>query len=194
MEYYEDLTNALKQLAVAQSFRDAGRLDAYTDICGPCIDCDEDFLYGNWYDLINATADFADIRWDESETCERMYFSDEPMRQYFTFVKQHADGLGIRMKDDPYYKDICADVYDTLLDACPYSCYFRVVTQTHHKYGYGLSVWVYCEQFYDPESLLDGILQVIGIFTHRLSMLKAQGLIPSDNLISFPEPAVKEAA
>ena len=90
MEYYEDLTNALKQLAVAQSFRDAGRLDAYTDICGPCIDCDEDFLYGNWYDLINATADFADIRWDESETCERMYFSDEPMRQYFTFVKQHA--------------------------------------------------------------------------------------------------------
>ena len=40
MEYYEDLTNALKQLAVAQSFRDAGRLDAYTDICGPCIDCD----------------------------------------------------------------------------------------------------------------------------------------------------------
>lgn len=194
MEYYEDLTNALKQLAVAQSFRDAGRLDAYTDICGPCIDCDEDFLYGNWYDLINAVADFVDVRWDESETCERMYFSDEPMRQYFTFVKQHADGLGIRMKDDPYYKDICTDVYDTLLDACPYSCSFNIVTQTHHKYGFGLSVWVYCEQFYDPESLLDGILQVIWLFSHRVSGLKAQGLIPTDNLIPFPEPDAKEAA
>ena len=116
------------------------------------------------------------------------------MRQYFTFVKQHADGLGIRMKDDPYYKDICRDVYDTLLDACPYSCYFRVVTQTHHKYGYGLSVWTDCEQFYDYDRLLDGILQVIWLFSHRVTMLKAQDLIPTDNLILFPEPADKEAA
>lgn len=194
MEYYENLTYALKQLSIVQSFHDAGRLEEYKKACGTIIDCDEDFLYGNWYDLINAIADFADIRWDESETCERMYFSDEPMLQYFTFVKQHAEGLGIRMKDDPYYKDICTDVYDTLLDACPYSCYFRVVTQTHHMYGYGLSVWVYCEQFYDFEQLLDGILQVIWLFAHRVTMLKSQGLIPSDNLISFSKSDNKEAA
>ena len=117
MEYYENLAYALKQLSIIQAFHDAGRLEEYKKVCSTTIDCDEDFLYGNWYDLINATADFVDIRWDESETCERMYFSDKPMRQYFTFVKQHADGLGIRMKDDPYYKDICTDVYDTLLDA-----------------------------------------------------------------------------
>ena len=194
MEYYETLTYALQQLSIAQSFYDAGRLQNYKEACGTYIDCDEDFLYGNWYELLNATADFVDVRWDESETCERMYFSDEPMRQYFTFVKQHAADLGIRMKDDPYYKDICRDVYDTLLDACPYSCSFNIVTQTHHQYGYGLSVWVYCEQFYDPEHLLDGILQVIWLFSYHVSMLKAQGLIPTDNLILFPEPADKEAA
>ena len=154
MEYYENLAYALKQLSIVQAFHDAGRLEEYKKVCDTTIDCDEDFLYGNWYDLLNATADFVDVRWDESETCERLYFSDKPMRQHFTFVKQHADGLGIRMKDDPYYKDICADVYDTLLHTCPYSCYFRVVTQTHHKYGCGLSVWLYCERFYDRASLL----------------------------------------
>ena len=104
------MTYALKQLSIIQSFHDANRLEEYQKVCDTKIDCDEDFLYGNWYDLINATADFVDIRWDESETCERMYFSDEPMRQYFAFVKQHADSLGIHMKDDPHYKDICTVV------------------------------------------------------------------------------------
>lgn len=194
MEYYENLTYALKQLSIVQSFHDAGCLEEYKKVCDTTIDCDEDFLYGNWYDLLNAAADFVDVRWDESETCERLYFSDKPMRQYFTFVKQHADNLGIRMKDDPYYKDICTDVYDTLLDACPYSCYFRVVTQTHHKYGFGLSIWVDCEQFVDYDCLLDGILQVIWLFSHRLSVLQVQGLMTTDNLIPFPESADKEAA
>ena len=197
MENYEQLTYALKQLSIAQSFYNIGRLDAYIQGCGPFVDCDETFIYGNWYELLSATADFVDVRWDESETGERIYISDECMRRYFTFVKKHADNLGIRMQDDCYYKDICQDVYDTLLDACPYHCYFRIVTQTHHLYGYGLSVWIYSEQFYNHDCLLNGILQTIEIFSHRLSMLEVQGLISTDNVIPFPEPAEntqKEAA
>lgn len=197
MENYEPLTYALKQLSIAQSFYNVGRLDAYIQSCGPFVDCDEDFMYSNYYELFSAATDFIDFRWDESETCERIYFSDECIRHYFTFVKEHADSLCIRMQDDPYYKDICQEVYDALLVACPYSCYFRIVTQTHHQYGYGLSVWIDSEQFYDQDCLLNGILQVIGIFTHRLSILEAQGLISTDNVIPFPEPAentAKEAA
>ena len=45
MEYYEELTYALKQLSVVQSFYHAGRLEAYKENCGSHIDCDEDFLY-----------------------------------------------------------------------------------------------------------------------------------------------------
>ena len=197
MGNYEQLTYALKQLSIAQSFYNIGRLDAYIQGCGPFVYCDETFVYGNWYELLSATADFVDIRWDESATCERIYFSDECMRRYFAVVKEHADSLCIRLQDDPYYKDICQDVYDTLLDACPYNCCFRIVTQTHHPHGYGLSVWIYSEQFCDNDRLLNGILQTIEIFSHRLSMLEAQGLISTNTVIPFPEPAentTKEAA
>ena len=37
MEYYEELTYALKQLSVVQSFYHAGRLEAYKDNCGSSI-------------------------------------------------------------------------------------------------------------------------------------------------------------
>ena len=40
MEYYEELTYALKQLSVVQSFYHAGRLEAYKENCGSSIDCD----------------------------------------------------------------------------------------------------------------------------------------------------------
>ena len=156
MEYYEELTYALKQLSVVQSFYHAGRLEAYKENCGSRIDCDEDFLYANWWELVEAAADFVDVRWDESETCERLYFSDAVIRRCLAQVQKHADNLGIRLKNDPYYQEICNDVYDILLDACPYNCCFRVVAQTHHKRGFGLSVWIYCEQFYDLGGLLNG--------------------------------------
>ena len=98
MEYYEELTYALKQLSVVQSFYHAGRLEAYKENCGSRIDCDEDFLYANWWELLEASADFVDVRWDESETCERLYFSDAVIRRCFAQVQKHADNLGIRLK------------------------------------------------------------------------------------------------
>ena len=90
MEYYEELTYALKQLSVVQSFYYAGRLEAYKENCGSSIDCDEDFLYANWWELLEAAADFVDVRWDESETCERLYFSDAVIRRCLAQVQKHA--------------------------------------------------------------------------------------------------------
>ena len=101
MEYYEELTYALKHLSVVQSFYYAGRLEAYKENCGSRIDCDEDFLYANWWELLEAAADFVDVRWDESETCERLYFSDAVIRRCLSQVQKHADNLGIRLKNDP---------------------------------------------------------------------------------------------
>lgn len=98
MEYYEELTYALKHLSVVQSFYYAGRLEAYKENCGSRIDCDEDFLYANWWELLEAAADFVDVRWDESETCERLYFSDAVIRRCLSQVQKHADNLGIRLK------------------------------------------------------------------------------------------------
>ena len=46
MEYYEELTYALKHLSVVQSFYYAGRLEAYKENCGSRIDCDERQLVG----------------------------------------------------------------------------------------------------------------------------------------------------
>ena len=100
MEYYEELTYALKHLSVVQSFYYAGRLEAYKENCGSRIDCDEDFLYANWWELLEAAADFVDVRWDESETCERLYFSDAVIRRCLSQVQKHADNLGIRLKND----------------------------------------------------------------------------------------------
>ena len=60
MEYYEELTYALKHLSVVQSFYYAGRLEAYKENCGSSIDCDEDFLYANWWELLEAAADLAE--------------------------------------------------------------------------------------------------------------------------------------
>ena len=187
MEYYEELTYALKQLLVVQSFYHAGRLEAYKE------DCDEDFLYANWWELLEAAADFVDVRWDESETCERLYFSDAVIRRCLAQVQQHADSLGIRLKNDPYYQGICNDVYDILLDACPYNCWFRVVAQTHHKRGFGLSVWIYCEQFYELGGLLNGILEVMAYFSQEAARLEHQNMLTSEPIV-FSQFTESEAA
>ena len=62
-----------------------------------------------------------------------------------------------------------------MLDYCPYSCWFRLVTQTHHEYGYGLSVWVEEEQFTDWEPLLTGLLDVMTYFRSSMEILSAEG-------------------
>ena len=192
---YPEIADILTQISFAQTFYESGRLKAYKKQFGSSLFPEEDFLFVNWFELLQASADFVDMRWDESETSHRLYFSDSSMRRYFAFVQQHAAQLGIRMKDDPYYQNACRVVYDILLDTCPYSCYFRVVTQTHHKYGYGLSVWIDCEQFWDDYSaLLYAVLDAIWYFTDSVQRLERQGLLITDNLIPFHRHTESEAA
>lgn len=108
-------------------------------------------------------------------------------------MQKHADNLGIRLKNDPYYQEICNDVYDILLDACPYNCCFRVVAQTHHKRGFGLSVWIYCEQFYELSGLLNGILEVMAYFSLETARLEHQNMLTGEPIV-FPQLTESEAA
>ena len=139
MRSYENLQYAFQQLELAAAYYAAGKLDEFIRNTGSLLVGDEDFLYANWYELLYALADFVDIRDDEDTMTNRMYFSDETMRVYFAHAQTCAARDGIPLKQEAYYQNACSYVYDTLLDACPYSGYFRVVTQPHHEYGYGLS-------------------------------------------------------
>ena len=141
MRSYEELAYAFQQLELAALYWEAGKLDEFIAATGSALREDEDFLYANWYELLDAVADFTDIREDEDTLTCRMYFSDAVIRDYFRFARKHAEDAGIPPKQDPYYLDALSYFSTTMLDYCPYSCWFRLVTQTHHEYGYGLSVW-----------------------------------------------------
>ena len=193
MRSYEDLQYAFQQLELAALYREAGKLDAFIAATGSALWGNEDFLYANWYELLDAVSDFTDIREDEDTLTCRMYFSDAVIRDYFCFAQRHAEQAGIPLKQDPYYLDALSYFSTTMLDCCPYGCWFRLVTQTHHKYGYGLSVWIDEEQFTDWEPLLTGLLDVMTYFRSSMEILKADGKV--GQVISSTHPAQeKEAA
>ena len=194
MRSYENLQYAFQQLELAAAYYAAGKLDEFIRNTGSLLVGDEGFLYANWYELLYALADFVDIRDDEDTMTNRMYFSDETMRVYFAHAQTCAARDGIPLKQEAYYQNACSYVYDTLLDACPYSGYFRVVTQPHHEYGYGLSVWVEIEAFSDWESLLSGLLDIMRFFRSSVEVLKATGEI--GKVVTFPAETqqAKEAA
>ena len=174
MRSYEDLQYAFQQLELAALYREAGKLDAFIAATGSALWGNEDFLYANWYELLDAVSDFTDIREDEDTLTCRMYFSDAVIRDYFRFARKHAEDAGIPPKQDPYYLDALSYFSTTMLDCCPYGCWFRLVTQTHHKYGYGLSVWIDEEQFTDWEPLLTGLLDVMTYFRSSMEILSAE--------------------
>ena len=76
MRSYEDLQYAFLQLELAARYQEAGRLEGFIRNTGNALWGDEDFLYTYWYELLNALADFVDIREDEDTLICRMYFSD----------------------------------------------------------------------------------------------------------------------
>lgn len=174
MRNYADLQYAFQQLELAALYQRAGKLDEFIAATGCMLWGDEDFLYTNWYELLDAVADFTDIREDEDTLTCRMYFSDAVIRNYFCSAQRHAEDAGIPLKQDPYYLDALSYFNNTMLDYCPYSCWFRLVTQTHHEYGYGLSVWTAEEQFTDWEPLLAGLLDVMTYFRTSMEILAAE--------------------
>ena len=174
MRSYENLQYAFQQLELAAAYYAAGKLDDFIRNTGSLLIGDEDFLYANWYELLDAVADFTDIREDEDTLTCRIYFSDAVIRDYFRFAQQHAKKAGIPLKQDPYYLDALSYFSTTMLNYCPYSCWFRLVTQTHHEYGYGLSIWVAEEQFTDWEPLLTGLLDVMMYFRTSMEILSAE--------------------
>lgn len=70
---------------------------------------------------------------------------------------------------------------------------FRVVAQTHHKRGFGLSVWIYCEQFYELGGLLNGILEVMAYFSLETARLEHQNMLTGEPIV-FPQLTESEAA
>lgn len=187
MRSYENLQYAFQQLELAARYRDAGKLDEFIRNTGSLLTGDEDFLYASWYELLNAVADFVDIREDEDTLTCRMYFSDAMIRDYFCFAQRHAEEAGIPLRQDPYYLDALSYFNSTMLDRCPYSCWFRLVTQTHHEYGFGLSVWAAEEQFTDWEPLLASLLEVMTYFRSGMEILKAAG--KTGQVTALPHPA-----
>ena len=193
MRSYEDLQYAFLQLELAARYQEAGRLEGFIRNTGNALWGDEDFLYTYWYELLNALADFVDIREDEDTLICRMYFSDAVIQDYFRFAQRHAEQAGIPLKQDVYYLDALSYFNNTMLDYCPYRCWFRLVTQTHHEYGFGLSVWIYEEQFTDWEPLLAGLLDVMTYFRSSMEILASDN--KTGQVISFSHPAqAKEAA
>ena len=192
MRSYEELQYAFQHLEIAAAFHGAGRWDAFLRSAGDLLVGDEDFLYANWYELLDAVADFTDIREDEDTLTCRMYFSDTVIRDYFLFAQKHAEQAGIPLKQDPYYLDALSYFSTTMLDHCPYSCWFRLVTQTNHEYGYGLSVWVAEEQFTDWEPLLTGLLDVMTYFRTSMEIVKADGT--TGQVIPLVHPAQEKEA
>lgn len=177
MRSYENLQYAFQQLELASAYYAAGKLDEFIRNTGSLLTGDEDFLYGNWYELLYALADFVDIRDDEETMTNRMYFSDETMRMYFSHAQACAAQDGIPLRQEAYYQNACSYVYETLLESCPYGGYFRMVTQSHHEYGYGLSVWIAVEAFADWEPLLMALLDIMGYFRSSVEVLTASGKI-----------------
>ena len=193
MRSYEDLQYAFLQLELAARYQEAGKLDKFIRNTGSLLVGGEDFLYANWSELLDALADFVDVRGDEDTLICRMYFSDAVIRDYFRFAQRHAERSGIPLKQDVYYLDALSYFNNIMLDYCPYSCWFRLVTQTHHEYGYGLSVWVDEEQFTDWEPLLAGLLDVMAYFRSSMELLASDD--KTGQVISFSHPAqTKEAA
>lgn len=174
---YENLQYAFQQLELAAAYYAAGKLDEFICNTGSLLTGDEDFFNMNWLEFLYALADFVVIRDDENTMTSRMYFSDETMRVYFAHAQACAARDGIPLKQEAYYQNACSYVYETLLDACPYCGFFRVVTQTHHEYGYGLSVWLELESFSDWESLLSGLLDIMRFFRSSVEVLIASGEI-----------------
>ena len=194
MRSYENLQYAFQQLELAAAYYAAGKLDDFIRNTGSMLIGDEDFLYANWNVLLYALADFVDIREDEDTMTNRMYFSDETMRMYFIYAQARAARDGIPLKQEAYYQNACSYVYETLLDACPYSGYFRVVTQPHHEYGYGLSVWIAVEAFTDWESLLLALLDIMVFFRSSVEILMSSGEIGKVVPFSSEAKQTKEAA
>ena len=194
MRSYENLQYAFQQLELAAAYYAAGKLDDFIRNTGSMLIGDEDFLYANWYELLYALADFVDIREDEDTMTNRMYFSDETMRMYFIYAQARAAWDGIPLKQESYSQNACSYVYETLLDACPYSGYFRVVTQPHHEYGYGLSVWIAVETFTDWEPLLFALLDIMGFFRSSVEVLMVSGEIGKVVPFSSETKQTKEAA
>lgn len=190
---YNDLQNACQQLSFAAAFHNIGRLDAFLNATGDTLWGSEEFFCWHYYEILYAIADFTDIRNSEEGCVSRYYFSADCIRTYFDFVQAHAAQLGVPLKADPYYRNALDYFCNTMLSACPYCCWFRLVTQTHHKYGYGLSVWCDNEQFYDSEQLVFGLLDVIGYFKSNVMLLRAEGKIPENGTV-LPFERRKEAA
>ena len=191
---HETLQYTLQQLRLAAAFHAAGKLDSFIAATGETLYCSENFIWQSFYDIIGAMGDLADIRYDD-ENCEtRLYLSDENIRTYFSFVREHAKKLDIPMKEDPYYQNARDYFETTMLDCCPYCCWFRLVTQIHHKYGFGLSIWIHDEQFEDNEELLYGLLDVLVFFRDSAEHLQTQGeVVESGIILPFRTPE-KEAA
>lgn len=183
MKDFDDLQTACLQLSLAAAFHAVGRLDAFLAETGDELYGDPDFFYANYYMILSVIADFFDMK-DRDDNCVTcFYFSDESIRTYFRFAWEHAKQLGVPLKQDPYYRNALSYFSDTMLTACPYCCWFRLVTQAHHQYGCGLSVWIGDEQFNDAEQLVFGLLDVIGYFKDNVALLRAEGKIPSNGVV-----------
>lgn len=185
MRDYEDLGYAFEELKFAAAFYDAGKLDTYIRNMGDRLDCIEGFLWYNFYEILDAIGDFYDVRENEEYFVSRMYFSDQCIRDYFGMVQDRAEKAGIPMKQDHYYKKAYEYFSRTMLGACPYSCWFRLVTQTHHEYGYGISIWVSCEEFYDWPELLFALLEMVRFFSQEVKLMKENESLSSGMIVPF---------
>lgn len=185
MQDYYNLQSIMQQLALASRYREIGKLDNFMASTGRYVWDGEDFLFANWYEVLEALSDFVDIREDEDTLTCRIYFSDESIRRYFERANAQAKAAGVPLKQSVLYQNAYEYYANTMLDACPCSCWFRLVAQPHHEYGYGLSVWIREEQFPDWEALLYGLLDVMGYFYRSVQTWDAEQ--PRGKLIELNE-------
>ena len=58
---------------------------------------------------------------------------------------------------------------------------------------FGLSVWIYCEQFYELSGLLNGILEVMAYFSQEAARLEHQNMLTGEPIV-FSQLTESEAA
>ena len=193
MRDYEGLQYACDQLRLMSKFHDVGLLNQLISRTGNTL-VDESFLCCYWYEILESLADFVRIGGNDDFLTARLYFSDSTIRTYFDFAQNHAKAQGEPLQKDPYYRNAYDYFCETMLDHCPYSCYFRLVTQTHHPFGYGLSVWYDEEQFEGHENLVSGLLKVMDFFRCSVQMLRDSGQLADNTIAPFPAAVKNEVA
>lgn len=193
-EDYESLYYACGHLRLALAYRNAGRLEAFLSASGDFVDGSGDMLFASWYELLDAIVDFFRIGGSGEYCTTDLYFSDGCIRDYFRIARRHAAARGIPLTRDSCYRQARDCFYNTMLDYCPYACWFRLVTQSHHEYGSGLAIRLY-EDFDSYDGLLCGLLDVLGWFRAQTAALHASTQADGGRGLPTPsESPVKEAA